>query len=250
MAGSKYELALRSIDEAHAKDLKTIFLDGKAQSSELHYSQKMSKFLEKRCPDASEILCFAVRAQHLKRWEVPRDSFSMDRKGYLMWRTYAKKRQAKLAHQICLTSGYSVEDSDRVAALIRKENPNKDEETQVLEDVACLVFLDDQFEEFEKQHDEDEIISILRKTWAKMSGKGHELALDISMSDRAARIVAKALSRRTEECDAVLKNAQSASALGPGRDALMYHTHDIEPKQYHCFQKENQAENEQNKEII
>ena len=213
---SKYELALRSIDEAHAKDPKTISLDGKVQPSELHYSQKMSKFLEKRCPNASEMLRLAVRAQHLKRWEVPRDSFSMDRKGYLLWRTHLKKRQAELAHQICLTSGYSVQDSDRVAALIRKENLKKDEDAQVLEDVACLVFLDDQFEEFEKQHDEDKIISILRKTWAKMSDKGHELAVEISMSDHAARTVAKALSM-TEERNPVLKDAQSASALGPGR---------------------------------
>ena len=147
---------------------------------------------------------------------MPRDSFSMDRKGYLLWRTHLKKRQAELARQICLTSGYSVQDSDRVAALIRKENLKKDGETQVLEDVACLVFLDDQFEEFEKQHDEDKIISILRKTWAKMSDKGHELAVEISMSDRAARTVAKALSM-TEERNPVLKNTQSASALGPGR---------------------------------
>lgn len=206
MAGSKYELAVRSIDEAHAKDPKIVFVDGKAQPYELLYSQKMSEYLEKRCPSASEMLRIAVRAQHLKRWEVPRDSFTMDKKGYLLWRSHLKKRQAELAHQICLTSGYSMEDSDRVAALIRKENPKKDEETQVLEDVACLVFLDDQFEEFEQQHDEDKIISILRKTWAKMSDEGHELAIGISMSDRAARIVAKALSK-TEEPDAVLKNA-------------------------------------------
>lgn len=195
MAGSKFQLALHCIDEAHAQDPNTISLDGKARPYELYYSQRMCKYLEKRCPNASEMLRLAVRAQHLKRWEVPRGSFPMDKKGYLSWRTHLKKRQAELAHQICLTSGYSVEDSDRVAALIRKENLKEDEETQVLEDVACLVFLDDQFEEFEKQHDEDKIISILRKTWAKMSAKGHELAIDISMSDRAKMIFAKALSR-------------------------------------------------------
>lgn len=237
MASSKYELAVRSIDEEHAKDPNIIFVDGKAQPYELLYSQKMSKYLERRCPSASELLRLAVRAQHLKRWEVPRDSFAMSKKGYLMWRTHLKKRQAGLAHQICLTSGYSMEDSDRVAALIRKENLKKDVETQVLEDVACLVFLDDQFEGFEQQHDEDKIISILRKTWAKMSDEGHALALCISMSDRAARIVAQALSR-TEEPDAVLKNAPSASALGPDRDELMYHPPEIESKQYDCFQRE------------
>jgi hypothetical protein len=63
----------------------------------------------------------------------------------------------------------------------------------VLEDVACLVFLDDQFEEFEKGHDEDKIVAILRKTWSKMSEKGHELALQINMSEKAKGLVAKAL---------------------------------------------------------
>ncbi len=194
MANPNYELALCSIDEAHANDPTLITIDGKAQPYELHYSKKMSKYLDRRCPDASATLRLATRAQHLRRWEVPRDSFSMDRKGYLSWRTHLKKRQAELAHQICLNSGYTEEDANRVAALIRKENLKKDDETQVLEDVACLVFLDDQFEEFEKQHDEEKIVSILRKTWGKMSHRGHELASEISMSDRAKSLVAKALS--------------------------------------------------------
>ena len=72
-----------------------------------------------------------------------------------------------------------------MAHLIRKEDLKKDEETQTLEDVACLVFLDDQFEEFEQQHDEDKIVKILQKTWGKMSGRGHELALEIPMSERS-----------------------------------------------------------------
>jgi hypothetical protein len=78
---------------------------------------------------------------------------------------------------------------------VRKENLKKDHETQTLEDVACLVFLDDQFEEFEKLHDEEKIVSILRKTWGKMSDKGHELALKIEMSDRARELVGKALAQ-------------------------------------------------------
>lgn len=82
-----------------------------------------------------------------------------------------------------------------MAALVRKENLKDDEDTKILEDVACLVFLDDQFEEFEKKHDEVKIVAILRKTWAKMSDRGHELALKIPMSDRAKSLVTKAVSR-------------------------------------------------------
>lgn len=80
-----------------------------------------------------------------------------------------------------------------MGALIRKEDLKKDEETQVLEDVACLVFLDDQFEQFEKEHDEQKILGILRKTWGKMTERGHELALGMGMEGRKRELVEKAL---------------------------------------------------------
>lgn len=194
MAESKYLSALTLIDNAHAQDPKTVVIDGKDVPYELHYAQKMSKYLEKRAPSAPEVLRLAIRAQHFRRWEIPRDSYPMNKQGYHAWRTYLKKRQAEMASHICLDCGYSEEDATRVASMIRKEDLKKDEETQVLEDVACLVFLDDQFEQFEKEHDEDKIVNILKKTWGKMSEQGHELALEISMSDRAKHLVTRALS--------------------------------------------------------
>ncbi len=190
----KYDAALALIDQAHAQDPRKVVINGQHEPFELHYSQKMSQYLEKRCPQAPDTLRLAIRAQHLRRWEVPRESYAMNKQGYYGWRTYLKKRQADFACQICLESGYSKEDAERVAALIRKDDLKKDEETQILEDVACLVFLDEQFEEFEKLHDEEKIINILRKTWSKMSERGHELALEISMSERAKGLVMKALS--------------------------------------------------------
>lgn len=193
MIDVKYEKALMLIDESHTQDPKKKLIDGKNQPYELYYSQKMSSYLERRAPEASNILRLAVRAQHLRRWEVPRESYAMDRKGYHAWRTYLKTRQAELASQICLNSGYSEEDANRVGSLVRKENLKQDKETQVLEDVACLVFLDDQFEEFEKLHDEDKIIKILQKTWNKMSERGHELAFEIKMSNHVKSLIAKAL---------------------------------------------------------
>jgi hypothetical protein len=188
-----FEEAIRLIDEAHAKDPNTILIGGIEMPYELHYANQMTKYLGKHDPSASEILRLAVRAQHLRRWEVPRSSYPMNRQGYFAWRTSLKNRQAVQAEEICLGCGYGPADAARVAALIRKENMRRDSECQVLEDVACLVFLDDQFEEFEKEHDENKIIGILKKTWGKMSDRGHELALQIRMSDRAKELVTKAL---------------------------------------------------------
>jgi len=59
--------------------------------------------------------------------------------------------------------------------------------------VACLVFLDDQFEAFKEEHDEEKILRILRKTWGKMGDRGREMALNMSMEGRAAELVKKAL---------------------------------------------------------
>jgi len=79
-------------------------------------------------------------------------------------------------------------------ALIEKEGLKQgEEEVQVLEDVACLVFLDDQFDEFKEKHDEAKIVNILKKTWVKMSPKGHEMALEIPMTDECKALVQKAL---------------------------------------------------------
>jgi hypothetical protein len=129
----------------------------------------------------------------MTRWEVPRSSYPATKSGYLNWRSFLKKRQADLASAICIGCNFSAAEAEAVAALIRKEDLKKNEETQVLEDVACLVFLDDQFEEFEKEHDEEKIVSILRKTWGKMSEEGHDLALQINMSEKAKGLVVKAL---------------------------------------------------------
>ena len=184
---SKIEQAISLIDEAHAQDPNKIPIQGEEVPYELHYAQRMTRYLEARCGQPSDELRLAIRAQHFRRWEVPRQTYPMTRPGYFAWRTFLKKRQAEMAEQICLDVGYPEAAATRVASLIRKENFKQDEESQIVEDVACLVFL-------EKVHDEEKIVAILKKTWRKMSEKGHEPALKINMSDRAQSLVAKALS--------------------------------------------------------
>jgi hypothetical protein len=118
----------------------------------------------------------------------------MTKLGYHCWRTFLKKRQAQQVSSILSACGYSEEEVKRCIALIEKEGLRQgEEEVQVLEDVACLVFLDDQFEEFKDKHDEEKIVGILRKTWGKMSKEGQELALQIPMTEECKGLVGKAL---------------------------------------------------------
>lgn len=63
-----YAAALHLIDEAHAEDPNTIAgPDGNPVPYELHYAQKMTRFLALRKPDASPLLQLACRAQHFRR---------------------------------------------------------------------------------------------------------------------------------------------------------------------------------------
>ncbi|PYH39368.1 uncharacterized protein BO87DRAFT_349426 [Aspergillus neoniger CBS 115656] len=162
---------------------------------ELHYAEKMTSYLYKHTPDPSPTLQLAIRAQHLKRWEVPRSTYPDGKVGYYSWRTAVARRQAEIAVQVCLESGIEEADAERVGRLIRKEGlkGGEDAEAQILEDVACLVFLDDQFEKFKENYERKKVVEILKKTWGKMSERGRGLALELQMGDEANELVKEAL---------------------------------------------------------
>ena len=56
------------IDAANRADPNTETVGGVEYPKELLYSQRMSAWLERLRPDASEVLRIAARAQHLERW--------------------------------------------------------------------------------------------------------------------------------------------------------------------------------------
>jgi hypothetical protein len=81
-----------------------------------------------------------------------------------------------------------------VQSLVRKERMKLDPEAQLLEDVVCLVFLENYFAAFATDHDEAQLVDIVRKTWKKMSDAGHQAALKLPLSMECRRIVERALS--------------------------------------------------------
>jgi len=189
----RFKRAIAAIDAANAEDPNAIARDGAERPKELVYGEQMTRWLDKLAPQASEALHLAVRCQHIRRWEIPRGRYPMDRIGYLKWRTELKNLHARLAGDILGRAGYGDETIARVQALVRKERLKQDREAQTLEDVACLVFLENYFAEFAKQHDTGKVVSILRKTWKKMSPQGQAAALAIDMSQSARSLVEKAL---------------------------------------------------------
>lgn len=177
MTDMRFETAFAAFDEANAADPNHIEVDGVNWPKELLYGRQMSAWMERFAPDAAEALKLAARCQHIRRWEIPRDDYPRDRIGYLKWRTELKNMHARIAGEILESVGYDGETVARVQSLLKKERLKHDPETQTLEDVICLVFLENWFADFAKQHDPDKIVDIVAKTWKKMSPAGHEAAL-------------------------------------------------------------------------
>ncbi|MET4696209.1 DUF4202 domain-containing protein [Endozoicomonas lisbonensis] len=180
---------LVTIDALHARDPKTTA--GKAH--ELLYAERMTRWLKRLVPDASEELQIAVRSQHLCRWEIPRSDYPTGRTGYLRWRSDLGKMHAEKAMQAMMDNGYSEVSQKRVYSLVRKLNLKRNRDTQTLEDCACLVFLEFEFSAFAARHTEDKLIPIVQKTWAKMSPEAQQEALGLEFKPDEQALLGKAL---------------------------------------------------------
>lgn len=181
------------IDAENAQDPNSETYQSKTYPKELLYSNRMYERLMDFHPNASEAVQIASKAQHICRWKVARESYPMDRVGYLKWREDLKKFHAKLTAEILEKAGYSKEFIDRVSFLIEKKLLKKDAETQLLEDVICLVFLEHYFDPFVHKHDREKMKNIILKTWNKMSEAGHQEALKINFSDSNLQLIKEAL---------------------------------------------------------
>jgi hypothetical protein len=190
---SRFEAAITQFDKANAVDPHTEIVGGAAHPKELLYAQRMTAWLDKLAPDASEALRLAARSQHIRRWELPRADFPMDRTGYLRWRTTLYRFHADTAGQILRDVGYGDATIERVQTLLRKERLKRDPDVQCLEDVICLVFLESYLLDFAVQQDREKLINILRRTWKKMSPRGHAAALALDLSPEARELVEDAL---------------------------------------------------------
>ena len=190
---SPLEEAFRRFDEANAEDPNREVVDGEALPKELVYAQRMTRRLDAFAPGAPETVKLAARAQHIRRWEVPRDEYAEGRAGYLKWRTDLYKRHGDIAAQIMQEVGYDERTIERVQTLLRKRGLKTDPEVQLLEDVICLVFLEHYFHDFAQKHPEEKLIPIVRKTWSKMTSKGHQAALALDYQPHDLALIRKAL---------------------------------------------------------
>jgi hypothetical protein len=198
MKNKHYQAAIAAFDRANSQDPNKEITDGREYPKELLYAQRMSDMQERYIPDASEAVKLAVRAQHIQRWKIPRSKFPMDKEGYLQWRTGLYKFHAETAGRIMQEAGYDDEMIERVKKIVSKKGLKVNPETQLMEDVVDLVFIEHYLTGFVAQHpeyDEAKWIPIIRKTWQKMSSHAHEFALagKIKLPEALVPLILKAV---------------------------------------------------------
>ncbi|MDK9696147.1 MAG: DUF4202 domain-containing protein [Siculibacillus sp.] len=179
MTQSRLEETYALIDAANADDPVKVMVDGVERPYAQVYGERMTARMAKLVPDASDLLRLAARAQHIRRFDIPRASYPMDKPGYHAWRNALKVRHGELLAEIMREAGWSEADVERAGQLVRKERIKRDPEAQAVEDCASLVFLEFEYVDFGAKYADDKVVDIVAKTWAKMSDAGHAQALEL-----------------------------------------------------------------------
>lgn len=117
----------------------------------------------------------------------------MDRTGYLRWRSDLKQFHGEVAAEIMRKHSYDETTTAEVVALLNKRGLKTNADTQTLENVICLVFLRYYFADFVQQHTDEKLVSIVAKTWRKMSEAGRAAVLRLSFSPKERSIIEQAL---------------------------------------------------------
>jgi hypothetical protein len=191
----RFERAIALFDAANAEDPN----QDEGQPKELLYAKRMSGMLGRFAPDASEAVQLAVRAQHIRRWTVPRSSYPMTKDGYYAWRTGLYKFHAETAGALMRQAGYDDVMIGRVMAAVGKRGLKVNPETQLLEDTADLVFIEYYmlgFASSKPDYDEAKWLVIVRKTWNKMTDAAHRFALSgaITLPEALVPLITRAIS--------------------------------------------------------
>jgi hypothetical protein len=190
----RFARAKLAFDQWNALDPVTETVDGKAVPRLILQADRLSRWIERLEPNASEALRLAARCQHVERWKIARDEFPPGRSGYLQWRTKLARFHAERAEGVLRGAGYDDELVHAVRRIVTKQNLHSNPDTQTMEDALCLVFLEFEFDAFlAKYPDADKAVEILQKTWKKMSQRGRDAALALPFAPQARKLLEAAL---------------------------------------------------------
>ena len=189
----RFAAALLRFDTENARDPNSEIVDGIAHPRELLYARRLTDWVLRLAPEASEALRLAARCQHICRWESPRENYPMTRPGYLKWRADLKKFHAEKSGDILREVGYDEATIQRVQDLNLKKHFPADAETRTLEDALCLVFLQFQFAALAAKTAEDKTVNALQKSWGKMTEAARAEALKLTYGEQETALLHRAL---------------------------------------------------------
>jgi Domain of unknown function (DUF4202) len=192
--GPRFTSAIARFDEENGRDPTLVVVDQVVYPQELLYAKRVTEWVLRLQPDASEHLLLAARSQHICRWTIPRNSYEMNRVGYLRWRTDLKQFHAHKTGEILREVGYDDATITQVCDLNLKKKLGRDAECQMLEDALCLVTLQYQLADLVTKTEPPKMVSILQKTWKKMSPVARDHALKLQYSETCKRLIEEALS--------------------------------------------------------
>jgi hypothetical protein len=193
---ARFVHALALFDAANSEDPN----QDQGEPKELLYARRMSDMIGRFAPEASEAAQLAVRAQHIRRWTVPRSSYPMTKEGYHAWRSGLYTFHANTAGELMRQAGYDDVMIERVKKAVSKRGIKVNPDTQLLEDIANLVFIEHYMLDFAKSkpdYDEAKWLEIIRRTWGKMSKAAQAFALSgkIRLPEPLVPLITRAISQ-------------------------------------------------------
>lgn len=187
------EKAFERYDAYNKQDPNTFVWERKTYPQEYFFAMQLHTWVLKLQPEASEELLLASRAQHIGRWEIPRETYPNGRVGYLTWRKDLATFHARKATEILSELGYSEDQIQKVEQIVLKKRLKADPEVQTMENALCLVFLQFQYEDFHSKHEPEKVIQILKKSLLKMDAHGHAFALQLPYTHKGLQYLNEAL---------------------------------------------------------
>jgi hypothetical protein len=186
----RFERAKLAFDQLNALDPVKETVDGIEQPRLVVQADRLSRWVARLDPGASEALRLAARCQHVERWTIARDDFPPGRVGYLQWRTQLARFHADRAESVLRGADYDDDTIQAVRRIVTKQNLHSNPDSQTMEDALCLVFLEFELDAFLDKHpDQEKAVDILQKTWKKMSPRGRDAALGLALSPRAQKLL-------------------------------------------------------------
>ena len=112
------ELVIALIDQANAQDPRLEIHDGQEWPKEQIYGIRMMEWVQRLDPLANDALLIAARAQHIRRWEIPRSDYPEGKAGYYQWRTFLYTWHGEQAGALMAQVGYEPQAIEAMQAAV------------------------------------------------------------------------------------------------------------------------------------